>query len=106
MKMDRAEETFYAWRQNSFGITGKFCKSNTGEPYGGNMKRRNRRAARMSGDIFFDGRILAWRVEALTSSPEGRALMRLTARRALKAAESVFKEAQVTPEQMQMVITI
>jgi len=67
---------------------------------------RNRRKPKKRGDVFYDGHILAWRVHEFASSLEGRAKMKDTARRAREAAERVFKQAQVTPEQMQMVITI
>ncbi len=69
-------------------------------------KSGRRKNVMKRGDIFIDGRILAWRVEAFASSPEGRSIMKATARRAREAAERVFKQAQVTPEQMRMVITI
>lgn len=67
---------------------------------------RKQHEAKKRGDVFYDGHILAWRVHEFASSPEGRAKMKETARMARERAERIFKRAQVTPEQMRMVITI
>lgn len=70
------------------------------------MKRKKTKQVIVRGDVFYDGHILAWRVHEFASSPEGRAKMKETSRLARERAERIFEQAQVTPEQMRMVITI